>query len=120
MTEHQIQTQLFRWWELWSPPELKWNLFAIPNGGKRSWLTGARLKAEGVRRGVPDIMLAAAAMDYHGLFIELKTEKGRLTDNQEAMLIRLDRAGYRAVCCRGYQAAVAELMNYVTAWEAWQ
>lgn len=33
-------------------------LFAIPDGGRRDAVTGAHLKAEGVRAGVPDMFLA--------------------------------------------------------------
>ena len=36
-------------------PALRW-LFAVPNGGARNKVAGAKLKAEGVRRGVPDYL----------------------------------------------------------------
>lgn len=51
-TEHQEQVALVRWSRLSESahPELRL-LIAIPNGGARSTVTGARLKAEGVRPG---------------------------------------------------------------------
>ena len=51
LTEHRIQAGLFKWAKLASAhhPELTL-LFAIPNGGARDPITGAMLKAEGVKR----------------------------------------------------------------------
>src|SRR5262245_64718583 len=46
--------------------------FAIPNGGARDVITAGRLKAEGVRAGVPDVCLPVARAGYHGLFLEVK------------------------------------------------
>ena len=40
-------------------PELRL-LFAIPNGAKRSLAYGAMMKAQGLKSGVPDIMLPVA------------------------------------------------------------
>lgn len=34
-------------------PELRW-LFAVPNGGHRNKVAASKLKAEGVKPGVPD------------------------------------------------------------------
>src|SRR5688572_6150019 len=52
-TEHQEQCAVIQWWghahHSYQLPVFA--LFAIPNGGARDVITGARLKAEGVRRG---------------------------------------------------------------------
>ncbi len=58
-------------------PFLLW--FAVPNGEKRSPITGARLKRMGVRAGVADILI------FYGerfMAIELKAGKGTLQDTQ--------------------------------------
>ena len=58
-------------------PELKW-FHAVPNGGSRgdsarsAQIEGARLKAEGVKRGVADCSLPVARQGYHGFYIEMK------------------------------------------------
>jgi hypothetical protein len=57
-------------------------LHAIPNGGHRHKATAARLKAAGVKAGVPDICLPVARGDWHGLYIELKVGKNKLTEAQ--------------------------------------
>ena len=75
-SESVEQQRLFQWARMASGgrPELKM-LYHIPNEGKRSRATGARLVAEGLKRGVPDICLPVARGGCHGLYIELKRER---------------------------------------------
>jgi len=59
--EHNEQVAVFAWarWAEAQYPELAL-LFAVPNGGARNKVTAARLKAEGVKRGVLDIWFPVA------------------------------------------------------------
>lgn len=114
--EHRQQARLFAWAgrEAARRPELGL-LFAIPNGGARSAVTGARLKEEGVRRGVPDMMLPVARGEFHGLFIELKADaKARSTKEQALWLTELTERGYRALVCHGAGEAQAALLEYLS------
>jgi hypothetical protein len=52
-------------------PALK-NAFAIPNGGQRHKAVAAKLKAEGVSPGYPDIALDWPSRDYHGFVLSSK------------------------------------------------
>ncbi|MDO5650141.1 MAG: VRR-NUC domain-containing protein, partial [Gallicola sp.] len=81
--ESKIQQACVKWFK-WQYRQLEYLLFAVPNGGARSRVTGAILKAEGVLRGVSDLILLYPAQGYHALLIELKTEKGRQSDTQKA------------------------------------
>ena len=112
--EHRIQAALFKWAKYASNrhPGLKL-MFAIPNGGARDAITGAMLKAEGVKPGVPDIFLPLPAGEFHGLFIELKTAKGRPSPEQREWLMRLRNRGYAAVLCRGLDEAIDTISRYV-------
>lgn len=94
-------------------PELR--LFhAIPNGGHRSRRTAGLLKAEGVRPGVPDYHLPVPRGGYVGLWIELKrTDGGRVSPEQREWLAHLQAQGHCAVVCRGWEAAWAEVQNYL-------
>jgi len=56
--------------------------FAVPNGGKRHIKTATKLKAEGVRRGVPDLCFVLPGGRFAGL--ELKSKKGNLSPDQKA------------------------------------
>ena len=113
-TEHHEQVAVMQWAEMQAGkwPELRL-LFAIPNGGARSVVTGARMRREGVKRGVPDLLLPIPRRGYYGLFIELKTAKGRIQPEQAAWLQALAGQGYRAEVCRGADEAIATLRNYL-------
>ena len=115
LTEHRIQAGLFKWAKLASAhhPELTL-LFAIPNGGARDPITGAMLKAEGVKRGVPDLFLPAAAGPFHGLFLEMKTASGRLSPDQQQWQHGLIEQGYACVTAHSLEQAIDTLTRYLT------
>lgn len=114
-TESVEQQWLFAWAELQrnAHPELAL-LYAIPNGGKRARTTAARLKKEGVKKGVPDTFLPVPRGKYHGLFIELKRlEGGRVEDSQRQWIYALTDQGYAAVVCKGWEAAAGVILDYL-------
>ena len=97
---------------------LRW-LHAIPNGGSRGGdargrrIQGARMKAEGVKAGVPDIFLPLPLRGFNGLYIELKkVQKGKLSNEQNTFEQHCKDYGYLWVCCRGYLEAVNLLVWY--------
>lgn len=122
-SEHSQQVALFAWAAQNADkiPELRL-LFAIPNGGKRDKVTAARLKAEGVRAGVPDIFwpvarnaeITARMVTWRGLFIEMKAVDGRVSDEQDKWIADLEAQGY--CCCVAWSFAQARqcILNY---WE---
>ena len=88
-------------------------LHHIPNGGKRDAIEAKHLKSEGVKSGVPDLHLPVAKGKYHGLFIELKTEKGRASEAQKWWINKLNSYGNCAIVCYGWQNAVDVLEWYL-------
>jgi len=56
----------------------------------------AKMKRMGARKGVPDIMIFEPNKRYHGLFIELKSQKGRPTKEQIAWRDALNYKMYHA------------------------
>lgn len=114
--EHAEQVLLMQWWALshqrFGIPEQL--LFAIPNGGLRNIVTAARMKKEGVRAGIPDLMLAYPTTNYPALFIEMKrTDGGRLSDSQKTMIKILEYYHYKCVVCHGWEQARAEIESYI-------
>ena len=93
-------------------PELRF-FAAIPNGGHRARRTAGRLKAEGVRRGVPDYLFPLRRGGFAGLAIELKTTAGRASAEQRAWLDHLRANGWHAEVCRGWQEAWAVVRDYL-------
>ena len=113
--EHQEQVALFAWADLHMVkyPALV-NMFAIPNGGKRSKIAGAMLKREGVKAGVPDIMVAYPCNGYHGLFIEMKRrDGGNVSTAQVDWIKRLNDAGYMAKVAYGAKEAQEIIIGYL-------
>lgn len=112
--EENMQIALFQWAHIQqtSIPELKY-LFHVPNGGKRGIKEATRLKAAGVKRGVPDVVLPVPRGGYHGLFVELKAGKNRPTPEQTAWLTELGRNGYRTAVCYALDDAIREIKMYL-------
>jgi hypothetical protein len=115
LSEHAEQVAIFEWADLnmATYPQLE-NLFAIPNGGQREHRTGAMLKREGVRAGVPDMMLAYPCGNYHGLFIELKRrDGGKVSPTQTEWINRLNKAGYLTIVAYCAKEAVQIITYYL-------
>jgi len=114
-SEHQEQSAVIAWWSLachgYGLP--KFALFAIPNGGARDHITGARLKAEGVRKGAFDLCLAAAAGSYHGLYIEMKVGDNKPTPEQNEFKTYFDGAGYSASVHWSATSAIDAIKAYL-------
>lgn len=122
-TEHDEQVALFQWafLETFTHPELAW-LFAVPNGAKLPYKGSGksrfspeakRLKDEGMKSGVPDIVLPIARGKYHGLWIELKVGDNTASDNQLLWLDYLNSAGYCAALAWGWEQARDTILAYL-------
>ena len=82
--------------------------------GKGAQIKGARLRAEGLKSGVPDVLIFdkcsvekdGAQVSYSGCAIELKRQKGgRVSDAQKRWLVDLERAGWATAVCNGFEEA---------------
>lgn len=89
------------------------DMFAIPNGGERNKIVAAKLKAEGVKPGVLDVMLPLSVGRWHGLFVEMKKVGGRPSDDQKDWIRRLTCNGYRCYVCIGWQEAAEAIQYYI-------
>jgi hypothetical protein len=109
-SEHKIQTALFDYLALAARPELE--IRAIPNGEKRHIAVASRLKAEGVKRGTPDIFICLPAGKV--AWLEMKAEKGRLSPDQILFRDRVLALGH----LWGMASSVDEALEHLTAWDA--
>ncbi len=87
--------------------------YAVPNGGYRTKRTGGILKAEGLKKGVPDIHCFIAVPPFHSLYIEMKTKTGELSQDQESMISMLRKEGHKVVICRSVMGAIDEIFKYL-------
>jgi len=96
-------------------------MFAIPNGGKRDALTGAMMKAEGVKRGAPDVMLPVTGLAKAGLFLEFKkpsakpkkTGAGGVREEQSDYHTFLRSQHYRVEVVYSWIEAANVVMEYM-------
>lgn len=87
--------------------------YAIPNGGKRDKITAARLKAEGVKAGVPDVHFPVTNSQHLTLYIELKIPGNSASSSQSEWHLDLRRCGHAVATCWGWRAAWRCFLDYV-------
>ncbi|MDR1165717.1 MAG: VRR-NUC domain-containing protein [Deltaproteobacteria bacterium] len=114
LTEHMEQKLFVQWLDA-KYPDVPY--CAVPNGGKRSPITGRRLKEEGVRKGTADVFIAEPRDGFHGLFIEFKTLGGKLKPEQKAFLAKVAANGYGAQVCVGQLEGIRAFEKYIGASE---
>lgn len=89
-------------------------LLAIPNSGKRSQALGQYMKAEGLRAGAPDLLLMVPRNGYHCLAVEMKRESSGVQSVEQINYEQyLNAAGYSYQLCRGADAAIACIKEYL-------
>lgn len=91
-------------------------IYHVPNGGHRHKLVAIKLKGQGVKAGVPDLVLPMARGGYFGLYIEFKaTPPGAapVSASQHAWIRRLNDQGYLAIVCRGHFDAMEQIRAYL-------
>ncbi|MEX5364400.1 VRR-NUC domain-containing protein [Pseudomonas guariconensis] len=90
-------------------------MYHVPNGGHRLKEVAAKLKAQGVKAGIPDLVLPMARGGYFGLYIEFKAtvDPAAVSPSQQACIRRLNDQGYLAVVCRGHFDAMECLRAYL-------
>ena len=98
-TEHDLQVSCVTWFRN-RYRRLADHLFAIPNGAslngdaRQRAIQWRKLEAEGAMPGVADLLLALPSGNLCGLWIEMKTEKGKQSAAQKQFEMNMVRAGF--------------------------
>jgi hypothetical protein len=104
-SEHLEQRELVRWFRQTFKGV---RIFAIPNGGLRSLSVAAKLKAEGVSSGVPDLCVPAWR-----LWIEMKRVKGgSLSAEQKDWIEYLEGVNYWCIVGKGEEDARTKILAF--------
>lgn len=89
-----------------------------PMEGKRSGRYGASLQAQGMKRGIPDVLIFRPPPrgDHRGVAIELKRQHApgvstRVSEDQRDWLHALGRFGWACWVCYGWEAAARALVH---------
>jgi hypothetical protein len=109
-TEHEEQKDFVRWFRQAYTIPLGVRIFAIPNGGGRSKVEGARLVSEGVSAGVPDLFVPAWL-----LWIEMKRPKKSHTSELQKLWHEYLRSlpGHTVIKPNGSVEAQAMVTDFV-------
>lgn len=104
-SEHVDQREFVSWFrQTW--PDVR--IFAIPNGGARNIIVAAKLKAEGVSAGVPDLHVPA-----WNLWIEMKRGKrGKTSAKQDDWIAYLEGIGHTVLVCHGVDEAKSKVKDF--------
>ena len=86
--------------------------FAVPNGSNKSMTARNKFKAEGLKAGVPDIVILLEGGKT--VFIEMKRKKGgTVSKEQKEWLERLRVLGFDAYVCKGAKEAIEAVQKYL-------
>jgi len=120
--EHEEQSKVISWAEdmSYAVPELA-ALHAIPNQNilyskisKQHRLQAINYsKAEGLKKGVPDLHLPVSRGGYHSLYIEMKVKNNKPDKSQEEWADRLSDLGNLVIFCWSAQDAIQVLADYL-------
>jgi hypothetical protein len=97
-------------------PEVADLIFHVPNGGHRIKAVAAKLKAQGVKAGIPDLVLPMARGGFFGLYIEFKAtppNDAAISSSQHERIRKLNAQGYLAVVCRGHFDTMEQIRAYL-------
>lgn len=91
--------------------------FAVPNGYKKSKFQQAQAKREGLKSGVPDIIILTKTKDGYPVALEMKKYKGKnhklpcncLEEHQVEWKEKFIRAGWMHILAHGSEDAIATL-----------
>lgn len=109
-----LETNHQRWFTEWAATQW-WDryYFHVPNERKGK-LEAQILNGQGVKSGVPDILILCPAGRWHGLAIELKRTQGhpKPSPTQAAWLEQLKAQGYYTAVAWGWDEARQHVNDY--------
>ena len=112
--EHAEQAAVVKWCLDICPDRDAMLIYAIANGGWRTKATAGKLKAEGVRPGVPDLCLPVPRGGYHSLYLEMKRQQGSNTSRvQKVWIEALQQQGHQVVVAHGAAQAIEAVQAYL-------
>ena len=105
-SESEEQIGFVRWFEGMFP---RVRIMHIPNGGHRAMSVAKKMKAEGVRPGVPDLFVPEWR-----LWVEMKRQKGgRLSADQKDWITYLEAIGDTVIVGKGANDASRQVVRFL-------
>ena len=114
MNGSEIQQSCLKWFALQYPVFAEEGmLFHIPNEGIRLGRMGARMKREGIVRGVADLCLCIPRGKFHALYIEMKKPGNYQTPDQKTWQKNAEKYGNCYVVCKSLDEFRDAVKNYL-------
>jgi len=126
--EHRLQVACVTWFRL-QHPQKRLLLFSVPNGATlapasgpginhlpvnvRRGMAWKKLEAEGAVAGAPDLFLSIPSGGLCGLYIEMKTPKGRQSDTQKEFEHAAIEQGYGYAMPRSVEEFIRVVKSYL-------
>ena len=118
--EHKLQKSCIDWFNL-QYPKYKALLWATPNANiligkipnRERPIVWKYMEDEGLKSGVPDLMLAMARGTFHGFFIEMKMFDGKTSPEQESYIRKLTIQGYKVKVIKSLEQFIFEINSYI-------
>lgn len=121
--EDQEQAAFFTWLRIRHPLAYE-HAYHVPNGGSRgggdrrsAQIEGARLKAQGVKAGVPDIWIPLRRGAFAGLVVEFKAtppHDAEVSKEQQQWVLRMKAQGWRSEVVLGLNALRRLIDEYMS------
>jgi hypothetical protein len=113
-SEYDHQCALIEWCERFKEriPELSM-IFASNNGIRVTIGVAVKMKKAGMKKGVPDLMLAIPAQGYRGFFLEMKVKGNTTSSEQFEWMDRLQQYGYKCSVFYTWWDAAREILVYL-------
>ncbi len=89
-----------------------WMLHSSLNGVKMTKAQAVRAIAQGMKKGVADLFLPVKKGVYSGLYIEMRSEKGRTSIDQSKFLTAVSENDYLAHICYSAVEAIDKIKGY--------
>lgn len=110
-SETSIHLAVMEWVRL--HPKLSPYVLHIPNESKRSPRYGKLLKDMGMRKGVSDLFIALPRNGYHGAWIEIKSDIGKVSPEQFKFIEEMKEVGYYCAVTVGVDQTIETIKWYL-------
>lgn len=117
-TESQIQCAIIDWAHTVKVSSYRLSdfLIKISNEGKRGFFTAKKMKKEGLKKGVSDLFLAFPIRGNAvicGLWLEIKSKKGRLSIPQMEWITLMQIVGYQGEIVFSVDEGIQAIKDYL-------
>lgn len=96
---------------------MKMPVIHIPNEGKRSFFDRDLLVKMGLYPGASDLFFPRGNHEFKGLWMEVKSEKGKMSELQKLFIDVMIKEGYAGICVWDSNTAIEFIKQFYSVTE---